>query len=333
MELNVLNDKDASAVDWWFMYKLPQNAINGGEKTSGKEYLYYDSRSRSALKLSNRDIDDKQGALQATLAQIYKRAADVPGDTGWICYNDEVPGANSNDGDKGHTKGVLAFDLETDTAFWLLHSWPKFPDIRSGDMAAWGYGQTFLCISLKNVETARYIAEQMYHRQEPQTYECCIPESLDSSDIFNRLANAVDVNETDPPCDITFFSRGGQDFRLMAKNRHWGRDFWIDHVGPHLMQDIDVETWRRLAIPGTEDSDGHGDVTDILYINLEKLGVPCEWHYTKDHAKWGISEKPDWVCVADINRQVSQEKRGGGSICFRNKGLWQALSQIEQLKR
>lgn len=101
----------------------------------------------------------------------------------------------------------------------------------------------------------------------------------------------------------------------MAKNRHWNKDFWIDLVGPHL------------------DSNAQDQVTDILYINLEKLSIPYVWHYTKDHAKWGVSETDDWVCVADINRQTSQGKRGGGSICFRNKLLWQSLSEVEQLKR
>ena len=35
--------------------------------------------------------------------------------------------------------------------------------------------------------------------------------------------------------------------------------------------------------------------------------------------------------VADINRMVSQEKRGGGTICFQDKRLWAALSSTELL--
>jgi deoxyribonuclease-2 len=130
-----------------------------------------------------------------------------------------------------------------------------------------------------------------------------------------------------------FADPSGQDFRLLAKNRHWNRDFWIDHVGPHLKSDIAVETWRRGALPGTDDSDQTHHTTDVLYINVEQLGAPYEWHYTKDHAKWGISETEDWVCVADINRQTSQEKRGGGAICFRNRGLHDSLATLEHLKK
>ncbi len=338
MALSAYRDSGKETVDWWFIYKLPhgvnpvQGAPASAKKSTGWEYLYYDPAVEGSLALSEKTLDQENGALHNTLQQIYNPDLDSSGSLGWICYNDEIPQSENNDGRKGHSKGILAFDLDSDTAFWLLHSWPKFPDTKTGKLASWDYGHTYLCVSLQSVETARYIVEQMYHRQEPQTYECVIPKSLKTDDIFYRVANAIDVNETDPPCDITFFSSGGQDFRLLAKNRHWNRDFWIDHVGPHLKTDIDVETWRRGAVPSIEDSDGTHHTADILNINLEELGIPYEWHYTKDHAKWAISESEDWVCVADINRQKSQEKRGGGTICFRNQVLHDSLAKIERLK-
>ncbi|MEM7151908.1 MAG: deoxyribonuclease II family protein [Myxococcota bacterium] len=37
----------------------------------------------------------------------------------------------------------------------------------------------------------------------------------------------------------------------------------------------------------------------------------------------------DWVRVADINRQASQGKRGGGAVCFEHPSLWKSLSAIE----
>ncbi len=340
MKLHAIRDSNTKPVDWWFMYKLPHGAkAPKGAKTKSKpstgwEYLYFDAETKGQLALSPYTLDQQKGALQKTLQPIYDAYRKPPKSLGWIFYNDEIPGAKKNNEEKGHTKGVLAFDLQTDTAVWLLHSWPKFPDIKTGGkLASADYGQTYLCVTLKNVDAARTIAEQMYYRQEPQTYECHIPASLGASDIFNKVANAIDVNETDPPCDVCFLSAGGVDFRLMAKNRHWGKDFWDDLVGPHLRVNIDVETWRRGTVPPTEDSDKKHTTTDILWINLSRLGVDYEWHYTKDHAKWAVSETDDWVCVADINRQTSQEKRGGGTICFRNKELWKCLSVIEQLKQ
>ena len=338
MTLSAINDSNNKPVDWWFMYKLPENAEapeNAKEKSepaSGYEYLYFDSETKGDLALSDKTLEDESNALQQTLRVIYEAQEDLPPTLGWICYNDEKPDGTKDSSTYGHTKGVLAFDLESDTAFWLLHSWPKFPNVETGELAVPNYGQTYICITLQDVETARYIAEQMYHRQEPQTYQCHLPSDIKEDDIFYRVANAIDVNETDPPCDIAFFSKDWHPFRLMAKNRHWNKDFWIDLVGPHLQVDVDVETWRRGTVPPEEDIDGKDETKDILHIDLTPLGVNYQWHYTKDHAKWGVSETDDWVCVADINRMTSQAKRGGGAICFRNKKLWECLRKIELLK-
>ena len=74
------------------------------------------------------------------------------------------------------------------------------------------------------------------------------------------------------PADLRFQSRGGYDFRFLAKNRYWDEDFWIDWVGPRLDANLDVETWRRGKRPGTEDCDGDHCVEDTLYVNLESLG-------------------------------------------------------------
>lgn len=336
MALSVFSD-DSKPVDWWFLYKLPNNtapkkgAPKGLQKTTGVECLYHDCNSSAPLAMSKHTLDHKGGALQATMVQIYTATKASADSFGWICYNDEIPGTDDNNGEKGHTKGVIAFDLKSDTAFWLLHSWPKFVDPTNGEPAAWNYGQTYLCITLKDVDTARAIANTMSQQQEPQTYMNRIPSAMATDDPLARLASFVDVNEADPPGDLTFYSKGGEKFRLLAKNRHWAEDFWIDLIGPKLGVNIEVETWRRGTLPGTEDSDDKHHVVDALYIDLEPLGIHYEWHYTKDHSKWGASDAENWVCVADINRQTSQEKRGGGAICFQNKVLWDSLRQIEKI--
>ena len=38
-----------------------------------------------------------------------------------------------------------------------------------------------------------------------------------------------------------------------------------------------------------------------------------------DHSKWAVATSHPFMCVADINRQRSQEHRGGGALCFNNK--------------
>lgn len=39
------------------------------------------------------------------------------------------------------------------------------------------------------------------------------------------------------------------------------------------------------------------------------------------------------MAVGDLNRMVSQEKRGGGTAAFLGPELWKALDSIELLKK
>src|SRR5260370_30059536 len=94
---------------------------------------------------------------------------------------------------------------------------------------------------------------------------------------------------------------------------------------------MDVETGIGGKIPPVADTDGIHKTFDIKYIDLGPLGAHWVWPETHDHAKWGITTDSDWICVGDINRMISQEKRGGGTIAFQNQTLWQALSRIDLL--
>ena len=69
-------------------------------------------------------------------------------------------------------------------------------------------------------------------------------------------------------------------------------------------------------------------------VRLQSSGdAPWKWPETADHAKWGIGVEQDWVCVGDINRMISQEKRGGGAIAFQEPALWGALKQTDTIAR
>src|SRR6185437_13297731 len=146
---------------------------------------------------------------------------------GWILYNDETPDAAkiTDDGNLGHTKGVIAFDVESKTAWWLLHSWPKFAEPKTKRDPTPMYGQTYLCLTL-GLEAVSDIALQMSGHQEPQTYQCRTPATPATS--------VLDLK-----------TRGRMPFRIIAKNRAWNDDFWNNLVGPTLKADIDVETWIR----------------------------------------------------------------------------------------
>jgi deoxyribonuclease-2 len=254
---------------------------------------------------------------------------------GWIFYNDKFPLdlQQTNVGSKGHTKGVLVFDIESDSALWLLHSVPRFPLSTSDGFPSdeLDYGQTFLCVTLRNVATAETIVRQMLTQQGPQTYGTHFPAALPTSSPWRDLADGMFSLST-TPSDIAFSSRAGRAFRSLAKSRLWGQDLWTDWVEVSLGIDLDMESWHRGALSGDHASDNHDVVTDVISIDLQPLGAPYAWQNVKDHANWAVSlhDNDDWVCVADINRQVSQGQRGSGTICFRERSLWADLSQINR---
>lgn len=320
-------DENGKPVDWWFAYKVPKLARSAGSpSTTGYEYVYYDSKIGKVLKSPNL-LTDGNGALDLTLKGIFEKPAST---TGWILYNDETP-PEAKLVDKnsfGHTKGVIAFDTASKTAIWLLHSWPQYADPKSSKMPTPIYGQTFICISL-DLDTARKIATQMANHQEPQVYLPRLPSALSKTDPLYLLTQTLNPNVGADSDVLSYKSRGGFDFKVIAKNRKWGKDFWNDLVGPALKSDMDVETWIRGKIPPTLDSDGIHKTFDVKYIDFSPLGIPWTWPETHDHAKWGLTVDSDWVCVGDINRMVSQEKRGGGTIAFQDKNLWESLQKVD----
>ena len=153
--------------------------------------------------------------------------------------------------------------------------------------------------------------------------------TLDKSAALFALTQPLKPN---PPANADVLdckSIGGMPFKVLAKNRQWGQDFWNGFVGPQLGADMDVETWIRGPIPPVADTDGIHKTFDIKFINLGPLGAHWAWPETQDHAKWGITVDSDWICVGDINRMISQRKRGGGTVAFQNRTLWQALSKTD----
>ena len=336
MALAAIGD-DGKHVDWWFIYKVPKDvkaADKSGKPATGFEYAYFDSGSK-ALAGSKHLLNDTTNALHLTLQQLPVNGHPT---TGVVFYNDEYPSSlhKTNNDDKGHCKGVLAFDSASNTAIWLLHSTPRYATPGSFEFPSdeLDYGQTFLCVTLKDVKTAEAIATQMLSQQGPQTYGPALPKTADSV-WQNLVAGKFTLSKT--PSDITFTSKAGKKFRSIAKSRLWGQDLWSDEVGDDLGIDLDVESWRRGKIPSKEDSNKKDDIVDVIDIDFGTLGFPYAWPETKDHAKWAQSidtqNKPanDWVCIADINRQTSQSKRGGGSICLQDPALWSGLSKIDQV--
>eukprot|EP00828_Plagiopyla_frontata_P000557 TRINITY_DN0_c1948_g1_i2.p3 TRINITY_DN0_c1948_g1~~TRINITY_DN0_c1948_g1_i2.p3 ORF type:complete len:114 (+),score=14.60 TRINITY_DN0_c1948_g1_i2:3-344(+) len=69
-------------------------------------------------------------------------------------------------------------------------------------------------------------------------------------------------------------------------------------------------------------------VKEILEIQLASNNV--YWSSYNDHAKWAISATGDspFVCSGDLNKMLSQNKRGGNYMCMQNTNLWKLFSSI-----
>jgi deoxyribonuclease II len=340
MPLSAMDDK-GKPVDWWFMYKVAGKSTSSegargpqldGKKVAGTEYIYFDANSRK-LALSPNTVD-RSGGLPNTLKQIYGAKSH---DLGWFFYNDENPIDGTVNGVRGHTKGVLAFDLASDTAFWLVQSTPKFAPKGAYAFPKTGTSnaQTLLCITLRDASVAQAIAKQMYVAQQPNVYlASSVPATLAHEPNDPRvklIQNQVASGNTAVHVVVPFTSKAGVKFTSMAKNRTWGLDFYNDLVGPTLAEDLDVETWEHDPVPPPEDSDKKHTVVDMKAVNLKALGIDLAWPEADDHAKLAISARSEdkhYVCVGDINFTIAQRKRGGGTVAFQCEPLWAAISSI-----
>jgi deoxyribonuclease-2 len=340
--MNARNNLEGRKVDWWFAYKFPQNT--GPQKNStGFEFLYSDSDKKGETALSKVTLDHESSALSNTLKQIFGKDPDSV----YILWNDEIPPSKENpkpenDKLKGHSKGALGFSTKTNTGFYLLHSTPRFPQV--GKMVLpeneRKYGQTFLCITLNGRKELNDIAEILHAQHQVQVYASKL-EGVKEDEAFHQLARGDKAKPMKTPSVYNFKSQSGYEFILFGKNKRWSeslgdkesaKDLWEDLVAPHLQCNLSVETWRRGLVFADRDAFSNEITKDAIDLDFSSLGLKgYQWPFTKDHAKWGVSDsahKP-YVIVADINRQESQSKRGGGALAFKMPELWTVLRNAE----
>jgi deoxyribonuclease-2 len=337
-------DEKGNPVDWWFIYKVAgKSKASDNTKPKGTEYLYYDSNfpKGKLITLSENLINDpNSGAVAHTLNQIYQSDNQ---ELGWFFYNDEDPITNKTNGSRGHAKGVLAFDLKNNAAFWMIHSTPKFAEKGTESFPETGMGnaQSFLCISLKDSDEATKIANQMFQGQQPNVYlSSKVPLSLKSSPEDPRVQlinNKVQEGSTVYADSIPFYSAAGRKFLAIAKNKHWNKDgdddFYNDLVAVKLNENLEVETWEHDPTPAQQDANSTHSVIDMKEVDLSPLTltVSYEWSEENDHSKIAISDNDQsikYVCVGDLNFTVAQEKRSGGTVAFTAEELWKSLFAI-----
>lgn len=203
------------------------------------------------------------------------------------------------------------------------------------------FGQTALCISLNSKDEGSDIINHLKHIR-PNIYF-----SWTSKDVtrivpaFKKLLTEYDDSGEESVGEVT--TVGSVNFLTFARSGRAAKsgDLYSHMLAPSLDSSLLVETWRRGR--GTK---LHSDCRNELHVSnvrqmkirfTEDSEVPDSgvWTYVRDHSKWAISESEDkgYVCIGDINRMESQQKRGGGTVCMRNSSIWRlfrhAVHEIE----
>ncbi|TDQ19483.1 deoxyribonuclease-2 [Algoriphagus boseongensis] len=342
--LSPLSNQEGNPVDWWFIYKLPMK-VGPKKDSSGFEFLYLDSSGKE-IEFSKIGLDHPESALGLTLEKIFSDEKEI----GYVAWNDEIPPTPKNPdpknlNSKGHSKGVLAFSPNTNSGLYLLHSTPRFPEIGKSVLPEneRKFGQTYICISLEFDEISK-LADVIQTHIQGQVYASNLLGIDKNHPLVNLVENSNNLEEPTPSV-LDLKSKKEVQFKHISKSKKWsepdkvdsnGKDYWKDLVGPTLDCDLDVETWRRGMVFGDQDEKDSKTTEDIVDIDLSKAGFPgFSWTFDQDHSKWGFScdNKSFWVVIADINRQVSQDKRGGGGLAFQNstlKNFFEAITQVEK---
>ena len=114
---------------------------------------------------------------------------------------------------------------------------------------------------------------------------------------------------------------------------HCNKVSGLKSVADTFQDDFSVQSWR---------STHHDVMTNNGYRvdNIKHIKVPhpsnLSWSlypdtaWPVDHAKWGCQTPPH--CLFDLNRQSSQNKRGGGFWCMKHAMLHRNMTSLIESK-
>ena len=227
------------------------------------------------------------------------------------------------------------------------------------------YGQTGLCISFESADAKTSLILDQLLIMRPTIYAHNFLDSTSKSEwsklIDRRWSeangqtaklNSYDGVEFQSFVKSPLFEIEIYDDKVATElKQSLNVETWRDGSGEHLKSNCslkyhvyNVENVRINAVD--KDLITHDD--NLLAEQLSKgfFGVSFDlmkkaaknlisdnynfaWKYTVDHSKWAISTTKDQphVCVGDLNRVHSQQKRGGGVICQTNLDLWNIFSR------
>ncbi|XP_063057808.1 deoxyribonuclease-2-alpha-like [Engraulis encrasicolus] len=305
-------------VDWYILYKQP--SIDG---ENGLKYLYMDESTQGWVE-GQYTINDEKSAVGQTLKPLFAYHGTESDSFGYILYNDQPPVPyRTASSSYGHSKGVVL--LDKNTGIWLSHSTPDFPgvDIKAFWPDSGHYnGQTFICGTYK-YSAFKDIAIQLQYIHV-YSFDSHIPSSFDPE--LQCVAHKKCYPKEAPWYrQLTMTTLAGKTFVSYAKYSKLHDDLYSGVLDKYLGGAFYAKSWGRLRHPLPSNCSVKYDVYNVATMQLPTTEP---FSVTVDHSKWTVmvdmTEKP-WTCIADMNREVSQEYRGGGAVCTDNTDVWQAF--------
>ncbi|XP_015906091.1 cell-death-related nuclease 7-like [Parasteatoda tepidariorum] len=310
-------------IDWFILYKLPRLE----ESPHGSKYAYLTSSDPNSWKLSSISITDENSMLGKTWKDLKRNENAAT----YLFYNDEPPKGFSGSA-VGHLKGIVAFD--ENTGFWMMHTVPKFGVISKYEYPNSGlkYGQYAFCVTYGTSQLNKISEHLLYCNPDIYLYKT-------SESVVRQLTENSRTLFSEKPAFIhsspflkisTLQSIGNLEIKSFAKDNQLHQDLSSDIIAPTLKTSLISETWQNgagHALPASCQGKTHVlDAKSIKVNTIDKMGETQSFPFSSsdDHSKWAVSIETDddWICFADLNRMESQEKRGGGALCFQSRSVW-----------
>ncbi|XP_008564880.1 PREDICTED: deoxyribonuclease-2-alpha isoform X2 [Galeopterus variegatus] len=314
-------------VDWFVVYKLPAHSGSGDAARSGLQYKYMDEGSggwRDGVGF----INSSAGAVGRSLLPLYRRNASQ---LAFLLYNDQPPKFSKaqDSSSRGHTKGVLLLDQEG--GLWLVHSVPRFPPPAASGAYSWPYnarpfGQTLLCVSFPLTQFQRigrqltYAFPLVYDHKLEGVFAQKFPD-------LEEVVKGHHVRHAPWNSSVTLTSQAGATFQSFAKSGSFGDDLYSGWLATALGSNLQVQFWQNSPGILPSNCSGTWHVLDVTQTAFPGPAGPT-FNATEDHSKWCVALEGPWTCVGDMNRNLGEEHRGGGTLCTQLPALWKAFQPL-----
>jgi len=307
--LSCLDDK-SNAETWWWQQKYPGNVSKSDPK-----HGYFDSSSTGGkLSIVKGHVDEKDLALYNTIQSINGLSSKY---ANLLVFNDEPPNQEWV-ATGAHAKGIVAFDSQSNTGVYIMHSAPKYPTVTNGQINTSlpsntvTYAQNFFCINLDSKSLNLLI--QNFEVTDPVIYYYSGTFKASYSSKTNSAVN-------------TFTLANGDNMFFLSKNPKYKGYLYENIIEPYFKAGMMIESWGRPY----EESECPPQY-EYMSANVETVTMPNgdSWNSYSDHSKWGVvnGENFNYGCSCDMNRMTSQISRGGSCLCMVNSNFYATLNNL-----